>query len=679
VTVNDFSASVTYTVEAEDGTTQDYVVSVELAVLRGGSVQGMELNLTADVSTLKTCATFSDLYDIASDGTSLYVADYSNHTIRRVDIATGGVTTLAGLAGNPGTADGIGSNARFTGPYYLTTDGTNVFVCDNNYAIRKIVIATGEVTTFAGKADESSHADGTGTAARFEAPHAITNDGTYLYLLDYNTIRRISIASAAVTTLAGSTEHQGWNDGTGSDAWFDNPRGITITGGNLYVADTLNYTIRKVVISTGQVTTIAGSPYNEGSADGTGSDARFHDPWGIATDGTNLYVADRDNETIRKIVISTAEVSTFAGQVGISGYMDGTGTSSKFDSPHGICCSDSILYLADRFNYRIRRIGTSDADVRTFGGSSLPSYVADGLGYPGVGAVATDGAYLYFASANCTIQQFDLSTGDVTAIAGRAHVYGSADGTGTDATFYYPSGITTDGTDLYVVDSWNCIIRKIDGASGDVTTVAGQAMFTGSDDGNGSAARFSFPSDITTDGTYLYVVDRSNHTIRKINPSTQDVSTLAGSAGSFGSTDGTGNAARFNWPHGITTDGTNLYVTDGSNHTIRKIVISTALVSTLAGLAESAGSMDGAGSSARFKSPNRICTDGIHLYITDGNHTIRKLTIATAVVTTPAGAVDIPDFIDGIGSSARFTGPGGITTDGFDLYVADGGAIRIVE
>jgi len=680
VTANNFSSPVTYTVEAEDGSTQDYVVTVEHAVLMGGSVQGIELNLAASVSTLKTCATLSDLYDIASDGTSLYVADYGNHTIRRVDIATGGVTTLAGSAGQPGTADGVGSNARFTYPSYLTTDGTNVYVCDNNKAIRKIVIATGEVTTFAGKADEAAYVDGTGTDARFYGPHGITNDGTYLYLLDYTAVRKISIATSEVTTFAGSTDgYLGHDDGTGLDARFFNPRGITITGGALYIADTLNHIIRKLVISTTEVTTIAGSPTNPGTDDGIGSSARFDDPWGIATDGTNLYVADRNNETIRKIVISTAEVSTLAGEAGTSGYTDLPGTGARFESPHGICCQDSILYVADRYNYCIRRIRTSDADVRTLAGSSVPSGVTDGWGYPGFGGFATDGDYLYCTAGNCTIQRFDLSTEEMTAIAGRAHVYGSDDGTGTDASFYVPSGITTDGIDLFLCDNWNHNVRKIDGATGEVTTLAGLAGYAGSDDGIGSAARFFFPSDITWDGTHLYVVENVNHTIRKIDPSTKQVTTLAGSAGSFGSSDGIGSAARFNYPSGITTDGTYLYVTDGGNHTIRKIVIATAEVSTLAGSAGNAGSMDGTGSAARFNSPNSICTDGIHLYISDGNHTIRKCTIATAVVTTLAGAVDISDFIDGTGSSARFLGPGGVTTNGFDLYVADGGAIRKIE
>jgi len=134
--------------------------------------------------------------------------------------------------------------------------------------------------------------------------------------------------SGAVTTVAG-TGSTGSANGTGTSASFYNPAGITRDGTNLYVADHNNHLIRKIVISTGAVTTVAGTG-SQGSADGTGTSASFYRPTGITTDGTNLYVADYDNHLIRKIVISTGAVTTLAG-TGSSGSANGTGTSASFN------------------------------------------------------------------------------------------------------------------------------------------------------------------------------------------------------------------------------------------------------------------------------------------------------------------------------------------------------------
>ena len=215
------------------------------------------------------------------------------------DLSTA-VTTLAGQSDN-GSTDATGTSASFNYPKGITTDGTNLYVADySNHRIRKIVISTGVVTTLAGSTSNySGSTDATGTSARFNYPRAITTDGTNLYVADRKNdrIRKIVISTGVVTTLAGSS--QGYTDDTGTSARFYLPRGITTDGTNLYVADTNNHKIRKIVISTGVVTTLAGS--SSGSTDDTGTSARFQFPQGITTDGTNLYVSDTYNHRIRKI------------------------------------------------------------------------------------------------------------------------------------------------------------------------------------------------------------------------------------------------------------------------------------------------------------------------------------------------------------------------------------------
>jgi len=296
------------------------------------------------------------------------------------------------------------------------------------------------------------------------------------------------------------------------------PQGITTDGTNLYVGDTNSHRIRQIVISTGLLTTVAGTgDIGGGSANGTGTAASFYNPQGITTDGTNLYVGDTSNHLIRKIVISTGVVTTLAG-TGDNGSANGTGTSASFYNPGGITTDGTNLYVADWGNHRIRKIV--------------------------------------------------ISTGVVTTLAGTGSP-GSSNGTGTAASFNYPEGITTDGTNLYVGDTSNHLIRKIVISTGVVTTVAGTGS-SGSANGTGTAASFYYPIGITTDGTNLYVADNFNHLIRKIVISTGAVTTVAGT-GSSGSADDTGTSASFYNPIGMTTDGTNLYVADTSNSMIRKI------------------------------------------------------------------------------------------------------------
>lgn len=324
---------------------------------------------------------------------------------------------------------------------------------------------------------------------------------------------------------------------------------------------------------TAVVSTLAGSV--EGASDGIGTAAAFRSPYGLTTDGANLYVADRDNHLIRKIVIATREVSTIAGN-GFCGSADGNGTSASFCGPSGITTDGTNLYVTDTQNSSIRKI--------------------------------------------------NISTKDVTTLAGQAGWAGADDATGNAARFLLPYGITTDGFNLYVADTYNNTIRKIIIESGVVTTLAGAAGVSGSIDGAGANAHFNRPAALTTDGSYLYVADTDNYTVRKIVISSGEVTTLAGTALNFGTADGVGAAATFWTIGGIITDGTNLFVTDTPNGTVRKIVISSAQVTTLAGNNSCIGTNDGVGVGACFNYPRGITSDGDYLYINDNNgNLVRKM------------------------------------------------------
>ena len=302
-----------------------------------------------------TGATFDDPVGVAADAAgNIYVGDFDNHKIRRVS-PFGEVSTFAG-SGTQGSNDGTGTAASFLGPTGVAVDGDdNVYVADyGNHTIRKISPA-GEVTTFAGSGSPGS-ADGTGTAASFDLPHgvAVDTDGN-VYVADFgnHTIRKITPAGE-VTTFAGSGS-PGSSDGTGTAAEFDSPRAVALdTDGNIYVADALNHAIRKITPS-GEVTTFAGDGMI-GSDDGPGTVASFNFPSAVAVDADgNVYVTDTNNHSIRKITPS-GEVTTLAGN-GTDGAQDGTGATATFSSPFGVMVdATGNLYIADRGNHTIRKI-----------------------------------------------------------------------------------------------------------------------------------------------------------------------------------------------------------------------------------------------------------------------------------------------------------------------------------
>ena len=504
-----------------------------------------------------------------------------------------------------------------------------------------------------------------------------------------------------MTTIAGSAYAFAEADGTGTSAKFDGPTGITVTGTgvgtNLYVTDQWAGTIRQVVISSGVVTTFAGAAYAFSEADGSGTGAKFNNPFGITTDGTNLYVADYSGPTIRQIVINSGVVTTIAGTAGTYNLADGTGASATFSNPAGLSyipssSSGPALGIVDTGNNMLRFLVLSSGVVTTTAGGGRNGYkdgTESGYGQNSVGNTnfnnpwfsvsKSDGSEAFVADFdNNAIRQvsFGTTAATVSTLAGFSTV-GTSLATGTAASFDNPQNTVSDGTNLYVADQFNGVIRKIVLATGVETVLAGSLGQIGEVDGTGSSARFGAPSGLTMDSTSLYVADNWGNTIRKIVIATGQVTTLAGSSSSSGSLDGAGTNARFNGPNAIATDGTNLYVTDQNNDTIRQVT-KTGVVTTLAGSAGNYGEVNATGTSARFGNPTGIACDGTNLYVADnGQQTIRKVVISTSVVTTIAGVSGTGNEVDGVGTSALFWGPWGLATDGTNLYISDQGGQTI--
>lgn len=619
-------------------------------------------------------------------------------------------TTLAGES-SFGSADGLGSTARFAWPQGIAIDASgNLYVADaDNSTIRKVTPA-GLVTTFAGKAGYYATVDGTGSEARFNFPFGLALDhagNLFVSELGSHVIRKVT-PGGAVTTYAGLAGTSGSADGPAATARFNSPFGLVVDSmDNLYVAEMGGHTIRKIT-PAGVVSTWAGQAGTPGSADGTGTAARFKSPNYLAIDTVGfIYVSDTGNSTVRKIS-PAGDVTTLAGTAGQTGAADGTGPAASFGNLQGISVDAAgNVSLNDQTNHTVRKI-TPSGVVTTFAGTPGMSGSGNGTGsaarfYFPAGLVADTAGNLYTAdSIDCTVRKISPA-GEVTSLAGLGQdfAHGSTDGPGPQARFN-PLGSPAVGPDgsVYTADPLNGTIRKVT-TTGVVSTVAGTAGLRGSVDGTGSAARFYIPSGVAVDASgNVYVADSGNNTIRKITPSGV-VTTLAGTAGVYAANDGTGPAAGFFYPYALAVDsGGTVYVAEVGNYTIRKVTPAGA-VTTLAGQALHPGYVDGPGATALFSSPESIAVDkdgyvfvgdrlnNVVRLITPGgtvstleatrgltgrvtvdltgnlfvaSTTIQKVTPGGAV-TTIAGLAEAVGSADGTGSEARFNNPQGIAVD----------------
>jgi DNA-binding beta-propeller fold protein YncE len=545
---------------------------------------------------------------VSSDGSTVYVADWSQSVIRKITIASDGSTSISLLAGTPyerSYQDGPAAQALFNYPYGLALDGNgNLYVADYyNYVIREIS-ATGTVSTVAGMAGYEAHVDGPGATAEFGYLEglAASSDGSTIYAAEESydnslgewlyDIREVSTDSEGVVTVstpAGST--QGYADGTGTAAQFSWWMGLTLgsDGKTLYVADEDNEVIRQVSFAsdgTATVSTIAGSPGRYGNLDGVGANALFESPRGMVADASNnLYVVDDEYYALRKVALSNDQVSTFLlGTFGnTSGSSDGTGSTAAFDLPYALASDQNGNY-----------------------------YVADSL--------------------NSTVRE--IVAGAVTTLAGTSGMNGFADGTGAAALFDNPEGLAVDptGTTLYVADTGNGAIRALDISSGAVTTLGG-------------AAEFDYPESLAMgpDGN-LWVADDGE--VLQVDTSTGAVSTplftAAGSSGPSNPLYDINSLAIYTDSEGNST----LYA--AYNCSIISVDLATNIYSPLVG-SSVCGYQDGTGANALFYYVENLSVDSQgNLYAADSDNSVVRRITPAGVVTTVAGTY---------GNATNTTGP----------------------
>ena len=427
-----------------------------------------------------------------------------------------------------------------------------------------------------------------------------------------------------------------------------------------------------------------------GRTDGIGEAARFNQPGGIAVDRAgNAYVADTGSHTIRKIG-PDGSVSTFAGKAGFSGFADGIGSAARFWQPNAVAVDQvSNLIVADSGNNTIRKI-TPGAAVTTLAGTPGPVLaLQDGPGsqatfYRPEGVTVDRDGNIFVADTYSSMIRRITPEGIVSTLQPVFIPEPSAVSNFWNTRFDEPEGVAADALgNVYVADTLLGGIRKI-GLDGNVRLFAGDPRpgVPSYADGTGTAAHFFSPRGITVGGSgKIFVTDDLFQTIRQITPDAV-VTTVAGAPQQPGDTDGPPNVARFNQPSGIAEDAAgNLLITESGNNVVRRITPG-GIVSTFAGVSrfKSSGSADGAAAVARFYQPWGLASaPGGGVYIADRtNHTIRRLS-ATGEVRTIAGGAGSAGFVDGEAATARFSAPSYLTVDAAgNIYVADTGnnAIR---
>lgn len=379
--------------------------------------------------------------------------------------------------------------------------------------------------------------------------------------------------------------------------------------------------------------------------------------------------------------------TAFAGLPPQSGFANGTGSAARFNTPFNVAANaNGTVYVADTFNHAIRAISPAGV-VTTLAGLGGASGTANANGtnarffFP-TGIMLARNAIFVTDRGNHTIRRVSFS-GDVTLYAGRPNISGFADGGPLFAVFDQPSSLTADAAEnLYVVDSSNHMIRRIT-PDGVVSTFAGLNGTPGSADGARLDARFTNPESITIDSTgVLYVADRGNHTIRRISPE-GTVTTLAGAPGLPGAVNATGAAARFQSPSGVIAYANGSVIVIDSGNSALRLVTPNGAVSLLAGQLDLEGYRNGAALDARFFQPGgaAFTTDGIVVADTL-NHSIRKLDGQTFTTTLLAGGGGNFGRQDGLGAAALFNYPTGVATHSSgDIYVADtrGASIRRIS
>ena len=638
---------------------------------------------------------------------NLYIAERNSNRIRKVSLNA--ITATFAQSFHPS-----GLAIDKSGNVYAAEDG-------NNQVIK--ITPDGVSTIF---------------ATGLRVPNDVAVDSlNNIFIADSFNRRVVKVTAAGtLTVVAGNGSFGDSGDGGAAiAAQLSYPNGVALDqAGNLYIADLLAGRIRKVDINSGIISTVAGNGTAGFSGDGgLAINAQFNAPFKVAVDQNgNLFIADSQNHRIRKVG-ADGKISTYAGN-GVFGYGGdgGAATSSLLNYPIGVTTdSKGNLYIADSRNHRIRKVTegvapdtlsptlTINAPTNTSSYTTtsallnLAGSASDNIGIAqirwkndrgGDGEVSGTSTWLvsnillkaglnnisvtaWDAVGNSFVNTLAVTyspTNTLSIFAGTLMPgFNLESGTGLASQLYAPETVAFDSSgNLYIADKGNHRIRKVT-RSGLISTVAGSGQLGSSGDGGLSInAAMNQPNGVAVDGSgNIYLSDTNNHRIRKVN-SAGVITTIAGNGiNGFSGDGGQGTQAELDTPVGVTLDDAgNLLIADANNHRIRKLNLSTGVITTIAGNGYGFGGDGGQATQAQLNYPTSVALDkNGNLYISDtSNNQVRKVT-AVGIISRFAGTGFRGFSGDGGQATlAQFSAPGGLTVDAAgNLYVTDQGNHRV--
>jgi sugar lactone lactonase YvrE len=647
----------------------------------------------------------------ADSSNNIYILDRVNKRIRKIDHATGIITSIAGtgiakFAGDGGPAIA----ASLLNPLSMALDRQENIYIGDGYRIRKINAATGIISTIAGNGTVGPIGDG-GLAinAQLQATSIDIDNAGNVYFLDKASIRRIDAATGIVTTVAGTgTNGYTGNGGPATSAQLWSVRNIAVdSAGNIFINEGIINIIRKVTAATGIIDIYAGIPYSNlvgHSGDfGPATSANIGSPYSINADKYGDLYLTTTTHRIRKIYALNGIIVTIAGD-GTQGYQ-GDGASAlyaSFSYPRILAVNrNGNIYLHDYYNNVIRKIDSATNFISTVAGSGYWGYagmggslsaaqitapsglavdtarnlyiaelnriylantgsntltVAAGTGYPGnghgeggpaaaanisdpTGLVTDKTGNLYFIEEGRRVRKIDAVTGIITSITnGTSWGYAGDNGPAINAEFYDAASMAIDKDDnLYIADQRNNRVRKITAATGIITTVAGNGVGGNSGDaGLATAAKLYLPISVAIDSVgNLYIAEGTNNNgIRRVDAASGIITTIIGGKGisgyGVGGDGGPAADATIAFPYQLSVDKNNdLYFVDKGSNRVRKINMTTGIITTVAGTGYSTFNGDNIpATTATLNQPKAIVFDPKgNWYIADyGNNRIRKVT-----------------------------------------------------
>ena len=585
------------------------------------------------------CLPYSVYVDSAAD---IFIADFGNSTIREVVASTGNIQRVAGTPGTFGYVDGVlatSAQLDLPGGVYVDAAG-NIFVADTFNSVIRVVNPSANPVTIAG----------------------------------------ISIPAGFIQTVAGAQYDSGDGATCQSANAFCLPFGIFVDGSDdIYVADYANAAIREVT-SSGTISTVAGTigafcaNYNAANCGdgGAATSAQLNNPSGVTLDASgDIFIADTDDFTAREVTSSNGNIQAFAGNATLAYSGDGgLATNAELNGPGSVFVDASgNVFIADTYNSVVREIVASSGDIQTVAGNGTAGYSGDGvapttteLNSPEGVFVDAQGDIFIADSGNSVIREVVAATGLIETVAGIPGKAGYSGDTGPaiSAEINDPYAIFVDASDdIYIADTDNSAIREVVASTGNIQTVAGTPTKTCDDAPSGTAAcgdggpatsaYLSFPAALALDAAGdLYIADTSDQAIRKVSAATGTIQTVAGTINSegFSGDGGLATSAQLFSPSGVALDSSaDIFISDTDNEVVREVVAATGLIETIAGTAQTPGfSGDGgAATSAALNSPAGLVVNSAgKVFIADtDNSRVRELAPAALSVTVAPSTVTV--------------------------------------